>query len=573
MSTAQQRLLMVWAALSGCVVCLGFLPVSRLVALLILIMLSGLAAVAWYVVPRRTEQNGLPPLDGLPEANYRQPVVLVCGDLPVSWSMEPVLVVAQGCWIRVDENQDPALVGRQLLWQRPDWGSQLSVMVSICPQKHADSEVLTSRLLALRWQISQLRRDTGHTVPLILNVQAGSAMINAPLWQAAVPGDGIGVWRKSSAPGFVSPWVTTGGTMLMHQQVLMNCLMAWSRQYVSAVFMDEHPDMQVIIPTAMLWGAGPELSGGLLSSVWTAWLTRHTAMLHAAGWQPAGTDSTVSTLLPDFVLPLLPQRKRLTPWRRTRRYAADIFTTAVIAALLCSGWNNRQLLHRLSFDITRYEQFSMDDPAPKGATIAVLHQHAAQLDDWARNGVPLRMSLGLYHGEGLRLPVLEAIRSYASPILRPQQPSPTPTAKPVPAVVRLDSMSLFDSGKYALKTSSTRLLVNSLVGIKANPGWLIVVAGHTDSTGNPQLNQTLSLKRAGAVRDWMRQNSDIPDSCFAVQGYGADHPVATNETPKGRAQNRRVEIRLVPQADACRVPDITSASSQDDGALITLMEK
>lgn len=573
MSTLQIRLLMAWTALLSSVVCLGFLPVSRLVSALILLVLSGLILLVWHLTPRRTAQGSLFQINGLPEASYRQPVVLVCGDLPQTWPAAPVLVVSQGCWIRVGENQDPAQVGRQLLSQRPDWGRQLSVMVSICPQKHADSEVLTSRLLALRWQISQLHRDTRHTVPLLLNVQIGNSMINAQLWQTAVPGDRIGVWHGSSAPGFVSPWVTTGGTMPMHQQVLMNSLIAWCHQYACAAFMDEHPDMPVIIPTAMLWGAGPELSGGLLSSVWTAWLTRHTAMQHAAGWQPAGTDSKVSTLLPDFVLPLLPQGKRLTPWRRTRRYAADIFTTAVIAALLCSGWNNRQLLHRLSFDITRYEQFSMNDPAPKGAAIAVLHQHAAQLDDWARNGVPLRMSLGLYHGEGLRLPVLEAIRSYASPILQPQQPSPTPTAKPVPAVVRLDSMSLFDSGKYALKTSSTRLLVNSLVGIKANPGWLIVVAGHTDSTGNPQLNQTLSLKRAGAVRDWIRENSDIPDSCFAVHGYGAAHPVATNETPKGRAQNRRVEIRLVPQADACRVPDITSASSQDDGALITLMEK
>jgi outer membrane protein OmpA-like peptidoglycan-associated protein len=48
--------------------------------------------------------------------------------------------------------------------------------------------------------------------------------------------------------------------------------------------------------------------------------------------------------------------------------------------------------------------------------------------------------------------------------------------------------------------------------------------GHTDNTGNPQLNQTLSLKRAEAVRDWMRDTGDVPESCFAVQGYGESRP-------------------------------------------------
>ncbi|EJL91791.1 OmpA family protein, partial [Pantoea sp. GM01] len=143
-------------------------------------------------------------------------------------------------------------------------------------------------------------------------------------------------------------------------------------------------------------------------------------------------------------------------------------------------------------------------------------------------------------------------------------PKPAPKPKPVPKIIRLDSMSLFDSGKFALKEGSTRFLVNSLVGIKARPGWLIVVSGHTDNTGNPPLNQTLSLKRAEAVRDWMRDTGDVPESCFAVQGYGESRPIESNDTAEGRALNRRVEISLVPQADACNVPDTTLPSSQDD---------
>lgn len=112
------------------------------------------------------------------------------------------------------------------------------------------------------------------------------------------------------------------------------------------------------------------------------------------------------------------------------------------------------------------------------------------------------------------------------------------------------------------------MLVNALVDIKARPGWLIVVAGHTDSTGNAQANQQLSLKRAEALRDWMLSTSDVSPTCFAVQGFGASRPMATNDTPEGRALNRRVEISLVPQADAC-LAAATRTSSQDDDTTVS----
>ena len=566
MSPAQQRGLAMWAALLSTVVCLGFVPVSRLVSVLILVALLGLILAFWYVKSRRAEHDDTLPLDDLPEATYRQPVVLVCGDLPQVWPHQSlVLTVTQGCWIRVEDPQNLEQAARQVLRLRPDWGPQLSVMVSVCPQKHADSERLSRCLLTLRWQISQLRKQTGHSVPLVLNGQIGSAMTNDLLWQAAMTGEGVRVWHESSAPNSIAAWVTTGGAPAMQQQVLINSLMSWFHQHVKAVFMDENPDIPVIAPTAVLWGIGPILAGSLAVSAWTAWLSRHTALQQVAGWQPVGTDRTMNAPFPDFILPLLPEGRGLTSQGRTWRYAFGIFTLAAIAALLSSGWNNRQLLQRVSFDIARYHRIPMKDFGPKADAVAVLRDDAALLDDWARNGVPARLSLGLYQGERLRLPVLDAIRSYVPPP-PPPPPEPQPKPKPVPKIVQLDSMSLFDSGKSVLKAGSTKMLVNSLVGIKAKPGWLIVVSGHTDNTGNPQLNQTLSLNRAEAVRNWMRDTGDVPESCFAVQGYGESRPVATNDTTGGRALNRRVEISLVPQANACQIPDKHPAPSQDDGA-------
>jgi len=120
-----------------------------------------------------------------------------------------------------------------------------------------------------------------------------------------------------------------------------------------------------------------------------------------------------------------------------------------------------------------------------------------------------------------------------------------------PEPIQLDSLNLFDPGSAELKPGSTRLLINALVDIKAQPGWLIVISGHADARGDAAKNLELSRARASAVRDWMQRMGDIPDSCFAVQGVAASQPVSSNDTLDGRAENRRVDIRIVPQSQAC----------------------
>ena len=74
---------------------------------------------------------------------------------------------------------------------------------------------------------------------------------------------------------------------------------------------------------------------------------------------------------------------------------------------------------------------------------------------------------------------------------------------------------------------------------------LIEVMGHTDSTGSDQYNQVLSEKRAKSVADYFDSRDVVPGR-LATYGYGENHPVAGNDTDAGRAQNRRVEIALVP---------------------------
>jgi outer membrane protein OmpA-like peptidoglycan-associated protein len=65
--------------------------------------------------------------------------------------------------------------------------------------------------------------------------------------------------------------------------------------------------------------------------------------------------------------------------------------------------------------------------------------------------------------------------------------------------------------------------------------------GHTDSVGGDGYNQRLSEQRAGAVRDYLVQQS-IPADHVTAKGFGKTQPVASNETAAGRQQNRRVEV-------------------------------
>lgn len=70
----------------------------------------------------------------------------------------------------------------------------------------------------------------------------------------------------------------------------------------------------------------------------------------------------------------------------------------------------------------------------------------------------------------------------------------------------------------------------------------LAVEGHTDDTGVADSNQVLSERRAAAVRDFLVANYGVTADRLTAAGYGASRPVAPNDTPEGRAQNRRVEL-------------------------------
>jgi outer membrane protein OmpA-like peptidoglycan-associated protein len=83
--------------------------------------------------------------------------------------------------------------------------------------------------------------------------------------------------------------------------------------------------------------------------------------------------------------------------------------------------------------------------------------------------------------------------------------------------------------------------------LQAYPNTTVQVVGHTDSTGEAGFNQSLSERRANAVANELL-NGGVPQSRVRAFGRGEDQPVASNLTVEGRAQNRRVEIVILPNA-------------------------
>ena len=70
------------------------------------------------------------------------------------------------------------------------------------------------------------------------------------------------------------------------------------------------------------------------------------------------------------------------------------------------------------------------------------------------------------------------------------------------------------------------------------------VEGHTDNKGNPVYNKTLSEARAASVMRWLTGPGKVDKKRLTAKGWGLEHPIDTNETDEGRANNRRVEFHI-----------------------------
>jgi len=103
---------------------------------------------------------------------------------------------------------------------------------------------------------------------------------------------------------------------------------------------------------------------------------------------------------------------------------------------------------------------------------------------------------------------------------------------------------MFETNKADIKPQSLKNLKEVLVVISQNPGLKLEIQGHTDNVGAKEYNQKLSEQRAQATMNYFIENG-VSSNQLTARGYGLAKPVASNETPSGRAENRRVELHPI----------------------------
>jgi OOP family OmpA-OmpF porin len=130
------------------------------------------------------------------------------------------------------------------------------------------------------------------------------------------------------------------------------------------------------------------------------------------------------------------------------------------------------------------------------------------------------------------------------PEAAPEPPPPAPAPTPAPKRKIVLRGVFFDFDAASLRADARPVLDEADRALREDPAIKVQIEGHTDSVGSDAYNQRLSERRARTVAEDLGAHGIAPTR-LTVSGRGEAAPVSSNDTAEGRAQNRRVELRVV----------------------------
>jgi outer membrane protein OmpA-like peptidoglycan-associated protein len=530
---------------------LGVAPLAKTTAWMVasLVAVVGMLSVVWRSLSlRRASVQHAAALSALATATSRlslrlrtrMPLVLVIGDhldqiFDRSGSIGGIVHVGEGAiWLRADHLQDlPHLAAAVCQWR--DGRAPDGIVLMLSPTSHTETGALAQALRLARQAASDTSRLLGKCLPGYLAVyqRVTDGHADSPTWfgiSSARPMRDASRFDAVSQLMDVDVVHSDGERLKAWRAAGLSGVLDWTREAVLPLLLDRREAAAAWPLYGVAWiDAGASVQGDA-SSMWRSALQGRTGV-----GVPSCSATAAPWPLPQPLIEAMPQRAWMSPRWRALAHALCLLALAVGAAFWSAAYNNRTLMAQTSELLERFASIPASRDETRRAALNALMNARDRLDRYRRVGVPMRLDFGLYHGAAIVPALDKAIASY--------QPPPAP-----PTIFTLDSLSLFDTGQATLKPGSTRMLVNALEAIKAHPHGRILVAGHTDNVGGTEINMQLSMARAVAVRDWLMDAADVPATRFAIQGYGATHPVANNDSVDGRARNRRVEITLIPDS-------------------------
>jgi OOP family OmpA-OmpF porin len=136
---------------------------------------------------------------------------------------------------------------------------------------------------------------------------------------------------------------------------------------------------------------------------------------------------------------------------------------------------------------------------------------------------------------------------FSSAVLKIDYPVPAEAANSLERSLAVQKHAViygiyFKFARADIRPESEQVLKQIAVALKNNPAWQLSIVGHTDSVGGDAANLDLSRRRAAAVKTALVDRYAIAPDRLSSTGYGASQPQEKNDTPQGRARNRRVEL-------------------------------
>lgn len=579
MSDYPKRIQIIYAVILSLLLLFVFLPITigwKIIGTIVIIVIAG--GLLWRLKRYRqilasstaNIQFLTQKLDLLPaRQRYRLPILLVTGSAAkdffpndLSLAESNVLVSSEAVWIYVEEFSHLPIVYDSLISKWPDMLGRVGIFLAIAPELEDKQGLLIAKLQAFRQSWVDTCRIAKYQLPVYISTHIGfndliyDEQNPLPIYWFQLVNERLYLLDRYLSP--IDNWVndikisSDERERRLRLRPFLIETQSWIEDVVLSTLTDSKQPITKCVPTAMaIYPTNQSIiSDNVIQKLWESLTTLPLPNTHKI-------QEIISP--PDALVKFMPIAYPFSPICTMICGLVIITSLFTMGCLGASFWNNLKLAEQVQNDIHHYQLIPMDSYEEKRQALEQLKNDRAILNQYLAQGEPVRLGMGLYQGLRLIEPLNITMSDY---VAKPPEPEKiivkeTEVVVKEPPVIRLDSLSLFEVGQSNLKPDSSKILINALMEMKnqintnQGTGWLILITGHTDSTGDENKNLTLSLERAVAVRNWIIKTSDIPETCFAIQGYGAKKPLVDNDTPEHRAKNRRVEISLIPQMSNC----------------------